>query len=149
MATSPDRRTGGTVFFADSGAIWSMPMAGGPHRRLAEGRAVAPAANGRYVVFQVSRDDGVHRLHVPDGLCSCSRSCYGCQTIPTSRGCKQGHKSIFLPEGLNSTRLTTISNRSNRKTSPEDHSGRFRHRTRHKTPLFCRKLIGKRHNAIL
>jgi len=62
FAGSPD---GSTVFFADSGAIWSMPVAGGPHRRLAEGSSVAPDPNGRYVVTQAIRDDGVHLLHVP------------------------------------------------------------------------------------
>jgi eukaryotic-like serine/threonine-protein kinase len=56
---------GTTIFFADSGAIWSMPIGGGPRRRLAEGGAVAPDPNGRYVVTQVVRGDGVHLLHVP------------------------------------------------------------------------------------
>jgi eukaryotic-like serine/threonine-protein kinase len=62
FAGSPD---GSTVFFADSGAIWSMPIGGGPRRRLAEGSSVAPDPNGRYVVTQAIRDDGVHLLHVP------------------------------------------------------------------------------------
>jgi tRNA A-37 threonylcarbamoyl transferase component Bud32 len=62
FAGSPD---GTTVFFADSGAIWSMPIGGGPRRRLAEGGSVAPDPNGRYVVTQVIGDDGVHLLHVP------------------------------------------------------------------------------------
>jgi hypothetical protein len=62
FAGSPD---GSTVFFADSGAIWSMPIGGGPRRRLADGGAVAPDPSGRYVVTQVVRDNGVHLLHVP------------------------------------------------------------------------------------
>ena len=62
FAGSPD---GSTVFFADSGAIWSMPMGGGMRRRLAEGSSVAPDPNGKFVVTQVIRDDGVHLLHVP------------------------------------------------------------------------------------
>jgi len=62
FAGSPDGRT---VFFADSGAIWSMPIAGGPRRRLAEGGGVAPDPNGRYVVTKVVLDDGVHLLHAP------------------------------------------------------------------------------------
>jgi eukaryotic-like serine/threonine-protein kinase len=62
FAGSPD---GTTVFFADSGAIWSMPMAGGPRHRVAAGTSVAPDPNGRYVVTQVIQDDGVHLLHVP------------------------------------------------------------------------------------
>jgi eukaryotic-like serine/threonine-protein kinase len=62
FAGSPD---GSTVFFADSGAIWSMPIGGGPRRRLAAGNSVAPDPNGRYVVTQVVQDDGVHLLHVP------------------------------------------------------------------------------------
>ena len=62
FAGSPD---GTTVFFADSGAIWSMPMAGGPRRHLAEGSSVAADPGGRYIVTQAIRDDGVHLLHVP------------------------------------------------------------------------------------
>jgi sugar lactone lactonase YvrE len=62
FAGSPD---GTTVFFADSGAIWSMPIGGGPRRRLADGNSVAPDPNGRYVVTEVIGDQGVHLLHVP------------------------------------------------------------------------------------
>jgi tRNA A-37 threonylcarbamoyl transferase component Bud32 len=62
FAGSPD---GTTVFFADSGAIWAMPIEGGPRRRIGEGNSVAPDPNGRYVVTEVIRDDGVHLLHVP------------------------------------------------------------------------------------
>jgi hypothetical protein len=62
IAGSPD---GKTIFFADSGAIWSMPAAGGQRHRLADGSAVAIDPGGRYVVTQVIRGDGVHLLHVP------------------------------------------------------------------------------------
>jgi len=62
FAGSPD---GATVLFADSGAIWSMPIGGGPRRRLGEGSSVAPDPNGRYVLTQAIRDDGVHLLRVP------------------------------------------------------------------------------------
>jgi hypothetical protein len=62
FAGSPD---GTTVFFADSGAIWSLPIGGGSRRRLGEGSSVAADPNGRYVVTQVIRDDGVHLLRVP------------------------------------------------------------------------------------
>jgi sugar lactone lactonase YvrE len=62
FAGSPD---GNTVFFADSGAIWSMPIAGGPRHRLADGNSVAPDPGGRYLVTQVIRGDGVHLLQVP------------------------------------------------------------------------------------
>jgi eukaryotic-like serine/threonine-protein kinase len=62
FAGSPD---GKTVFFADSGAIWSMPAAGGPRRRIGDGSGVAPDPSGRYVVTQVVGNDGVHLFHVP------------------------------------------------------------------------------------
>jgi hypothetical protein len=62
FAGSPD---GKTIFFADSGAIWSMPAAGGQRRRLAEGSAVATDPGGHYVVSQVVGSDGVRLLHVP------------------------------------------------------------------------------------
>ena len=38
FAGSPD---GKTVFFADSGAIWSTPIAGGERRRIGEGITLA------------------------------------------------------------------------------------------------------------
>ena len=62
FAGSPD---GKTVFFADSGAIWAMPVTGGQRRRIGAGSAVAPDPGGRYVVTQVITSDGVHLLHVP------------------------------------------------------------------------------------
>jgi tRNA A-37 threonylcarbamoyl transferase component Bud32 len=62
LAGSPD---GKTIFVADSGAIWSMPVAGGQRRRLAQGSAVATDPGGRYLVTQVIGSDGVRLLHVP------------------------------------------------------------------------------------
>ena len=62
FAGSPD---GKTVFFADSGAIWSMPIAGGERRRIGEGTTLAVDPAGRYLVAQVIGTDGVHLMHVP------------------------------------------------------------------------------------
>ena len=62
FAGSPD---GKTVFFADSGAIWSMPIAGGERRRIGEGTTLAVDPAGRYLVTQVIGTDGVHLMHVP------------------------------------------------------------------------------------
>ena len=62
FAGSPDGRT---VYFADSGAIWSMPIAGGERRRIGEGTTLAADPAGRYLVTQVIGTDGVHLMHVP------------------------------------------------------------------------------------
>jgi eukaryotic-like serine/threonine-protein kinase len=61
FAGSPD---GNTIFFADSGAIWSMPAAGGARRKIGEGAAVAVDPAGRYVVAQVI-GDGVKLQKIP------------------------------------------------------------------------------------
>jgi eukaryotic-like serine/threonine-protein kinase len=61
FAGSPD---GKTIFFADSGAIWSMPVAGGPRRKIGEGTAVAVDPAGRYLVTQVI-GDGVRLSKIP------------------------------------------------------------------------------------
>jgi tRNA A-37 threonylcarbamoyl transferase component Bud32 len=62
FAGAPD---GKTVFFADSGAIWSMPIAGGERRRIGEGTTLALDPGGRYLVTQVIGTDGVHLMHLP------------------------------------------------------------------------------------
>jgi len=62
FAGSPD---GNTLFFTDSGAVWSMPVAGGERRRLGDGTSMAPDPSGRYLVTQVIRAGGVQLIHLP------------------------------------------------------------------------------------
>ncbi len=58
VAGSPD---GEMIYYADSGAIWAMPSAGGTARRLHDGDAVAPSPDGQYLVIQLV-DAGTPRL---------------------------------------------------------------------------------------
>jgi eukaryotic-like serine/threonine-protein kinase len=62
VAGSPD---GKTIYYADSGAIWAMPSAGGATRRLHDGDAVAPSPDGRYLVIQLLGAGGTRLVRVP------------------------------------------------------------------------------------
>jgi hypothetical protein len=61
FAGSPD---GTTIYYADSGAIWAMPSAGGPPRRIHDGDAVAPDPHGQYLVIQLIGKGGSKLLRV-------------------------------------------------------------------------------------
>ena len=62
VAGSPD---GKTIYYADSGAIWAMPSAGGAARRLHDGDAVAPSPDGRYLVIQLAGAGRVRLIRLP------------------------------------------------------------------------------------
>ena len=59
---SPD---GSTVAYGDAGAVWLVPLAGGPPRRLCEGGSPVWLDAARLVI-SVERDDGTSRLAVVD-----------------------------------------------------------------------------------
>jgi eukaryotic-like serine/threonine-protein kinase len=56
---------GETIYYADSGAIWAMPSAGGAARRLHNGDAVAPSPDGRYLVIELAGAGRVRLIRLP------------------------------------------------------------------------------------
>ena len=62
IAGSPD---GKIIYYADSGAIWAMPSAGGAARRVHDGDGVAPSPDGKYLVIQLLGAGNTHLVRVP------------------------------------------------------------------------------------